>query len=933
MWCDAGKPAHAASLYDLNNCVKGFQLGGDSTAPKVRISPINLVCQDTCTAQCAQFSFVRNAADLNSEIVLACQSACQSGKAFMSSYQVPQDPKNPDTSAIEIAAPLTVSAACKPPDLTPEASIYRSQWQVSANDTVSILIVGNAYTNKVNLCGKKEITIPPIFSSMESGKWNDTTLQTQWTSPAEHPCLQTLDSTQWRQLNNKKLWDVNQSISPTIDAKQQGPSGICKWSARNSNYTDTGIYIADGDELALTWFGDYGTNTQATITLPDKSTKQIGANMKRLDLAQCMRNLLLADSPSYMSVEEKIQRAEFCRQVWRDTSILEIKPPGQDGLAYANQEPIQFIGEDGRTGQLGLARGVPQSLSLLGMDGYAFDYGLRLSVPAGSGCDPNNPAADINCMKIEDLKYVIYHYDGKLDGFNEARTNLAIRHGEREYSIYGLPNASAWGDNYGGVTTKIRWGGCPFVQGQRTQYAVTYDIPKESDWVNLTPETINGTPIIIENEGWLYFRIERLTPPSDLPPEAQALYTDPGNLFGYYTFAIDKQSKQNDFIGGLRFLIKSVHDVLIGTDGEGGVVKQIYNGIVLKNANYLHLVQALLTFYVVMFGLGYTMGTIKANQQEMIIRMTKVAFVVAMISPTSWQFFGVFGVQLLINGSADLMAMVIPGSLPSSIANSSTGVAQDPSVVFDMFDVPLAQIFSPNTGRKLAALIGSSFFGFISFLLIAFSMILYALSVVKAALMYIYSLIGLSMLMILAPIMLPLMLFQITKQTFDSWWKYLISYALQPVLIFSVLSIANMVFLAIFHVALDFTVCPFCLISFPFTDPNCVLSYWQPLIIAHSPDTNGMAAPLCALLSGIAVFLIAHIMFRLPGAMSELTTRIVTGSPIRLMTAAQSVDQMSNSADYMKQRAKQTGKDAASQVKDRVKNVVTKSRTNFHQDK
>lgn len=64
--------------------------------------------------------------------------------------------------------------------------------------------------------------------------------------------------------------------------------------------------------------------------------------------------------------------------------------------------------------------------------------------------------------------------------------------------------------------------------------------------------------------------------------------------------------------------------------------------------------------------------------------------------------------------------------------------------------------------------------------------------VIKALFIYISGYLGLAVMVIISPIFIPLVLFQVTRQFFDKWVKLLISFALQPIiiLIFIALTIA-----------------------------------------------------------------------------------------------------------------------------------------------
>ncbi|MBS0236336.1 MAG: type IV secretion system protein [Proteobacteria bacterium] len=908
----------AAADWLYSNCIMSYEIGGDiSNIHPYLVSPINKDCYASCGIGCNQFSSKVGDRELNPDVVLACQTACQGGQQFTSTYKQYAFVNGAITYVT--VGPTTMASTCTSGALMPESAVVKTI-NVSQGAPVQITYTGGD-EDSVILCGQKYVRMPPIFSSTTMTDWNSTNQQTQWTAPSQHPCLNTLNTADFITLNNQMLWSPNQSITK-VPANQQGTNGICKWSARNPNYTDTGLYVADGDQLTIFWSGDYGNNQTTVIEVPNGNSNQtsqvtVGTNMKRLEIAKCMRNMLLPNYPGNLPDSQKTQSAAFCSTLWRNTSILDIMPPGQSNMNYdSHAEPIQLIGEDARVGVLGLQLPPPDpNVNIMGLRGAALDLNLVTKQPPG--CDPTNPPNDPLCFEIDNFDNMQYFFFGQVDGFSDARIPFAIRHGDSPYGTENAP-ASAWARHLGGFDVTMLWQGCLFKNGERAQYAISNSFPQESDWQDLPKAVMQGGTMSAGATGDIYLRIHRLSPPPNLPASIKALYTDSGNLYGAYHFRVQNNSNTNAFIGFLRTLIQTVYTVLIGDANNTGVVQVIYNGVINSTGKLIMFVQALLTFYITIMGLGFMLGTIKTTQQEIIVRAVKAAFVIAAISPGSWEFFGVFCVNLLVKGGAEIIAYVMPGTLPAAYLNPD-GSLPDPSVIFELFDQPISQIFSPNMGRKMAALINAGFFGFLAVLIIGFSFILYTLSIAKAALMYIYTLIGFSMLLIMLPVILPFMLFQITRSIFESWWKYMVSYALQPIMIFAVMGVINMVYIALLHMSLNFTACRFCWFAFIWDQKtideflhkkNCSIYSWTPLITAHAPFAdNGMSLPLGAFFCGLAVLLVSHIMFRLPGAVAELATRIVTGAPIRLMTAAQPVDQMSKAGTYARKRLKATAKD------------------------
>lgn len=119
------------------------------------------------------------------------------------------------------------------------------------------------------------------------------------------------------------------------------------------------------------------------------------------------------------------------------------------------------------------------------------------------------------------------------------------------------------------------------------------------------------------------------------------------------------------------------------------------------------------------------------------------------------------------------------GGYNSAISNERTGLTRG-----------LLFFFSSSMQTSILGLL----FGIIGFIFILSTLFL----VIKTFFTYIASYIGIAFLVIISPLMIPLILFRITKQYFDKWVKMMISFALQPVLM--------MVFLSLSLAAIDFAV-------------------------------------------------------------------------------------------------------------------------------
>jgi type IV secretory pathway VirB6-like protein len=209
------------------------------------------------------------------------------------------------------------------------------------------------------------------------------------------------------------------------------------------------------------------------------------------------------------------------------------------------------------------------------------------------------------------------------------------------------------------------------------------------------------------------------------------------------------------------------------------------------------------------------------NRKDMMLFILKIGLVLYFVRGDAWRGFFFDG---LYNGSTQLSRLFfridsvevgnsIQQGLPSYKCNfgslyDNNGIAI-PSVydnkypsgkeylkVWDTLDCKIMQYlnYGPgfSSGAIFAMIIASFFTGALgvtiglSIFILAFSLIA---TVIRAMHIFISSCIAIIIYVFISPIIIPLILFERTKSIFDSWLSQLISFALQPIILFSFLAI------------------------------------------------------------------------------------------------------------------------------------------------
>ncbi|NUY39237.1 conjugal transfer protein TrbL [Wolbachia endosymbiont of Litomosoides brasiliensis] len=284
-----------------------------------------------------------------------------------------------------------------------------------------------------------------------------------------------------------------------------------------------------------------------------------------------------------------------------------------------------------------------------------------------------------------------------------------------------------------------------------------------------------------------------------------------------YIVTLFVKRKINDFISSN---INKIFD-FIKKGVIGDSVKVSYEGYV---KGLLQGVRALLTLYVIFTVVGYTLGTIQLNKFDFIVRVMKIAFIAFALSDRSWELFGMTLSKLFMDGSTYLV-------------DSFSGYIEEGGKRFAFLDLTAGVLFTGETWLKFLSLMLAGPFGFVAFMIILYSSFTFLQCIIGATFKYVISTILVALLLSLTPLFIIFILFQQTKFLFDNWVKTLAHVAVQPVILFSSLSILNQLMYSVLYNLTNFSACYQCLISINFLSYDlCIMKSILPL--GYNPGTG-----------------------------------------------------------------------------------------------
>jgi len=307
---------------------------------------------------------------------------------------------------------------------------------------------------------------------------------------------------------------------------------------------------------------------------------------------------------------------------------------------------------------------------------------------------------------------------------------------------------------------------------------------------------------------------------------------DYSNNSGQYIVNVVSTQQVSGGLGSIiTSIISPIRSMMLGdpttVPPTQGLSEIMYNGIT-NNGDFVQAVRAAMVLVVALTAFKYMSGLSNVTQKELAGIAFKFGLCIVLISPTSWAFFRQYLFVFFVDGTDELIQMMtqqfaavvdpnilVPGqSLPTggSATQVTLGVGQTATDAFSFLNQVLAMFFTKQTQLKMASLITSPPVGALYAILIYALIIFLIIAIIKAMLVYISATIMVALLLFMAPIFLTFMLFEKTKKLFNLWLENLISFSVQPILMFTSLTLFSVFIYTAFFYMMSFNVCWNCVL-------------------------------------------------------------------------------------------------------------------------
>jgi type IV secretory pathway VirB6-like protein len=206
---------------------------------------------------------------------------------------------------------------------------------------------------------------------------------------------------------------------------------------------------------------------------------------------------------------------------------------------------------------------------------------------------------------------------------------------------------------------------------------------------------------------------------------------------------------------------------------------------IIDNAAFQAALKAALGLFIAFYGLFVMIGLINVAAGDLLMRLFKIGFILAVTSATGWSFFQTYiydfftgGTNDLINTMTEIMLTPLIGSAAATVNNAHP---------LSVLDGALNLGFSAKMFTTIMGVFLTGPYGLVFGIMLVFGLIEFIKALVNAVWIYLMSMIAKTLLFGIAPIFLSFMLFQKTRYLFDGWLSQLISFSLQPVFLFAFL--------------------------------------------------------------------------------------------------------------------------------------------------
>lgn len=861
-----------AVFIDPTKCYFSDELLGNQRNDYL-LRPANAECSDICALQCEEVYSQKDVGgmELNPDVLYQCMAQCQAGVSphamygnrYRSGYNA--SPLVNQSDYVWSTPPSSTASNYQNCPTTSNAVLYpgnnalETEFIANQGDTFQVQLATPAlgYQNELIMCGQQSAIIEPSDGQ------------------------------------NSYIISFNNSDYPSAIRQSYSMYNL---NARNSVFTDTGIDIKNGDYLSISYEGEYCTCSSVDAKLKYGLYIKGGSYSSTWDSSQISTSNMFSIQGD--ASQPALDPPSFNSYVFTDmtyttpATILSIPKPynryaGGATTSYnvasctgcVVNSNTKFVSLSGLLSNLNSNKFFRLAVAHPDSTQYRDNLGGHKISITRKGCYYNNGSR---------VQYAFSNDTTKVDG----------------QILYNPPAANSW-NNLSAIsqsTSQIITANQPGKLFLRIK-PILADNPTPSNFLPSSPYSgvISATDNCASYNGGVsndysgsnndnYRNCEAYR---SLSQNINQMFA-PSSAFGQYFLFINKAGNAGSLVEEIISTpIYIIRNYLFGDDPVNGcqndtanTMETTYNldcGVVpkifqrfIQESLFVDAVRAMIVFYFAFSALSFFIGLSPITQQEAISRLIKLSVVVTLISSDGWNFFNNYLFQFFSQGSLELLREITIIAQNNNSISYRDLINNPGEMFFSYFDLAITLILSKVLWFKVEAILLSSFFGIFIIVVIIKAIFNISMSVLKALIIYLLSLLGMGVLFMLAPIFISFVLFRTTQPMFVAWLKQLLVFALQPVIVIAgMLVLSNLVLLAV-NATFAFSVCKACYIGIyiPFVSQYiCFISAYTTVSAPFNPTP--FAIPMELITSCFCLSIIAAAMSSYTEFTHQLTNRII----------------------------------------------------------
>ncbi|MBF8246875.1 MAG: type IV secretion system protein [Rickettsia sp.] len=312
------------------------------------------------------------------------------------------------------------------------------------------------------------------------------------------------------------------------------------------------------------------------------------------------------------------------------------------------------------------------------------------------------------------------------------------------------------------------------------------------------------------------------------------------DVSGAYNIFWSKKEEQLDFIE--KFFFPIVEKIFLKLeDGMSYLQRMVCviesNDLTIQHdttncQNLFIILRILLVLYVIFYGFSFLLGLVEINQQDLVIRFIKIAFIASVINGQISSFINDYILDFVLNFSDIILDKIVinPSSKFTGNAyflNHFNFASDFLNKIFynSFFWKQMISLMGKNT--VYLNLVGGTFFmivlGGIKVIFILTSCAILMIVLLETMVVSVFAKILLILLFTMAPIFLVGLLFDVTRTFFSQWINSIIIFTLLPIVLVGGIFIIIRLFINFLEQETAFSICSRC--AFPFTLDELILIF------------------------------------------------------------------------------------------------------------